>query len=395
MVDNSQKIAVLDVFRFIGAVIVVLVHYELIFGQFIVWGALGTTALSWFFMVSGFVLSYVYPSLSGWAATKQFYKFRIIRIYPAYAFAILVSSTFVWLSYLSVGEAFFVEAHRPFQITYDLPEVKDTSFFLIATLRHYLFTQSISGIETLKLLFNGPLWSLVLEAYFYLCFPLFLILLRKVTTYKRVFAVFIAGYLMQFGLIAFFLPEAEYYDLATLNVPVYTNPIIRFVEFVFGMLIYRLFALSGIDKDKGKVNLIPLLISIVVYLFVIWFGENYVPYQYSSFFVAIPAVAVLVYCMLNLQWYPKGATLKLCELLGGLSYIIYCLHWPFMEMVQYFNLLPESWPYQLHLPVLASILIGISYLVYHFLEFPLRRKMYKLLIKKNKECNGACKSSLL
>ncbi|GJM13910.1 MAG: acyltransferase [Pseudohongiella sp.] len=382
MVDNSRKIPVLDVFRFVGAVIVVFVHYELIFGQFIVWGALGTTALSWFFMVSGFVLSYVYPSLQGWAATKQFYKFRIIRIYPAYAFAIFVSSTFVWLSYLAVGEAFFVEAHRPFQITYDLPEVKDTSFFLIATIRHYLFTQSISSIETLKLLFNGPLWSLVLEAYFYLCFPLFLILLRKVTTYKRVLAVFIAGYVMQFFLIAYFLPEAEYYDLATLNVPVYTNPVIRFVEFVFGMLIYRLFALAGIDKDKGKVNLLPLVIAILVYLGVIWFGENYVPYQYSSFFVAIPAVAVLVYCMLNLQWYPTGGTLKFCELLGGLSYVIYCLHWPYMEMVQYFNLLPESWPYQIHLPVLAAILIGISYLVYRFLEFPLRRKMYKWLIKK-------------
>ena len=382
MVDNSQKIAVLDVFRFVGAIIVVFVHYELIFGQFIVWGALGTTSLSWFFMVSGFVLSYVYPSLQGWAATKKFYKFRIIRIYPAYAFAIFISSTFVWLSYLSVGEVFFIEAHRPFQITYDLPEVKDTSFFLIATIRHYVFTQSISSVETLKLLFNGPLWSLVLEAYFYLCFPLFLILLRNVNSYKRVFAVFIAGYAIQFGLIEYFLPEAEYYDLATLNVPVYTNPIIRYVEFVLGMLIYKIFVLNGIDKGKGKINLLPLLVSILVYLAVIWFGENYVPYQYSSFFVAIPAVAALVYCMLNLQWYPTGATLQFCELLGGLSYVIYCLHWPYMEMAQYFNLLPESWPYQLHLAVLVSILIGLSYLVYHFLEFPLRRKMYKLLIKK-------------
>jgi peptidoglycan/LPS O-acetylase OafA/YrhL len=382
MVDNSQKIAVLDVFRFVGAIIVVFVHYELIFGQFIVWGALGTTSLSWFFMVSGFVLSYVYPSLQGWAATKKFYKFRIIRIYPAYAFAIFISSTFVWLSYLSVGEVFFIEAHRPFQITYDLPEVKDTSFFLIATIRHYVFTQSISSVETLKLLFNGPLWSLVLEAYFYLCFPLFLILLRNVNSYKRVFAVFIAGYAIQFGLIEYFLPEAEYYDLATLNVPVYTNPIIRFVEFVFGMLIYKIFVLNGIDKGKGKINLLPLLVSILVYLAVIWFGENYVPYQYSSFFVAIPAVAALVYCMLNLQWYPTGATLQFCELLGGLSYVIYCLHWPYMEMAQYFHLLPDSWPYQLHLAVLVSILIGLSYLVYHFLEFPLRRKMYKLLIKK-------------
>jgi len=382
MIDNSRKIPVLDIFRFVGAIIVVLVHYELIFGQFIVFGALGTTALSWFFMVSGFVLSYVYPDLSGWRDTKTFYLLRIVRIYPAYLLAIIISSTFVWVSYSYVGEAFFERAHRPIQLTYDLPADKDTSFFLVALLRHLFLTQSISSIETLKLLFDGPLWSLVLEAYFYLCFPLFLILLRNINTYTKIISLFVAGYLMQFVLIEYFLPDAEYYDLATLNVPVYTNPIIRFVEFVFGMLLYKIFVLASAQQGEAKLSVSPLVVAIFVYVGSIYIGERYVPYQYSAFFFEIPAVAFLVYSMLHLHWYPSAAVIKLCELFGGLSYVIYCLHWPYMEMIQYFNLLPESWPYQLHLLVLTSGLIAIAYVIYRFLEFPVRRKLHRMLIKR-------------
>jgi peptidoglycan/LPS O-acetylase OafA/YrhL len=369
------------VFRLVGAIIVVLVHYELIFGQFIVYGALGTTALSWFFIVSGFVLSYVYPSIDSWQDLRRFYTLRLVRIYPAYAMALTLATVFVINGYQNLGEGFFVEAHRPVQLTYDLPEQKDTAFWIVTTIRHYLFTQSISAIETLKLIFNGPLWSLVLEVYFYVTFPLFLLLLRPVRTVTQIFALFIALYFLQFLLIEWFLPDAEYYDLATLNVPVYTNPLIRFVEFVFGILVYKLFALANSDPGKKSLSVWPLVVSILVYLAVIYIGENYVPYQYSSFFIAVPFVAVLVYCQLHLHWYPGERMTRFCELLGGLSYIVYCFHWPFMEIIQYYDLLPPSWPYPLHLAVLTTLLLIFSYTVYHLAETPLRRGMRRLLYR--------------
>ena len=60
---DKDKIPILDVGRFVGAVIVVFVHYETIFGNPIVYGTLGTTFLSWFFVLSGFILSYNYPEI--------------------------------------------------------------------------------------------------------------------------------------------------------------------------------------------------------------------------------------------------------------------------------------------------------------------------------------------
>ena len=55
---NKQIIPILDLFRLFAALLVVLVHYEIIFGEFVIYGSLGTTALSWFFVLSGFIITY-------------------------------------------------------------------------------------------------------------------------------------------------------------------------------------------------------------------------------------------------------------------------------------------------------------------------------------------------
>lgn len=39
-------------------------------------------AVPFFFLLSGFILAHVYPSLDNWAARKQFLVARIARIYP-------------------------------------------------------------------------------------------------------------------------------------------------------------------------------------------------------------------------------------------------------------------------------------------------------------------------
>ena len=142
----------------------------------------------------------------------------------------MVSALFVAIGFNVLGDQFFTEVRRPFEISYDLPEQKDNAFWTHATLRHLAFTQSISSIETLKLVFNGPLWSLVLEVYFYLAFPIFLFLLKPVKTMRRIIVAFIAGYILQFALIQYFLPDVENYDVMNLNVPVYTNPAVSYTH---------------------------------------------------------------------------------------------------------------------------------------------------------------------
>jgi peptidoglycan/LPS O-acetylase OafA/YrhL len=377
--SNKQILPILDMFRLVAALFVVLVHYEIIFGQFVIYGSLGTTALSWFFVLSGFIIAYNYPSLESAQDYRRFYVHRFVRIYPVYCLAVLVSALFVTLGYNLMGEGFFGEVRRPFEISYDLPEQKDNAFFLMAALRHLTFTQSVSSIETLNYLFNGPLWSLVLEVYFYLSFPILLILLKPINTMRRIVAAMIMGYLLQFVLIQYFLPDVESFNVMNLHVPVYTNPAIRGLEFVFGMLLYKAFALMPPITTREKLNINPLLVTLVAYLIMNYIGENYVPYQYSMFFIGVPIVTLLVFTMARSHWYPGGLVYRFCVWCGGISYVLYCFHWPLMEMIQLWDVLPQTIPFPLHLPLLVALLLLITQLIYRFVETPIRRWLYKKL----------------
>ena len=374
---SHKKIPVLDAFRFFASVLVVLVHYEVIFGESVVYGTFATTAVSWFFIVSGFILSYTYPSLDSLQDYRRFYLHRIIRIYPVYFLAVVVSSLFVSLNYLAIGDEFFSEVNRPFELIHDLPEQKEAAFFTLATLRHLVFAQSVGSVETFKLVFNGPLWSIVLEIYFYLAFPLLLLMIKPLNTMTRIIAAFIMGYLLQLLLIQVNLPEAESYDVINLNVPVYTNPFIRGIEFIFGMLLYKVFTFWDLRKVVGRLNWTPTIMTVLLYVIVVIYVHDNIPYQYSSFFLVVPFVTIMIYALLRLQWHPANHIVRYCTTLGGISYVLYSFHWPLMEIIRFYNLLPRM-SFQFMQPVLVMLaLLVVSYLIYRFVETPIRRVLYR------------------
>ena len=377
MAGHKQILPILDLFRLFAALLVVLVHYEIIFGQFVVYGSLGTTALSWFFILSGFIITYSYPDFDSFSDLKRFYVHRFIRIYPVYFLAVLVSAIFVSGGVTALGDQFFEQVRRPFEISYDLPQVKDSEFWAISALRHLTFTQSLSSVETLKLVFNGPLWSLVLEVYFYLAFPLLLILLKPMKSLPRIAIALIFGYVLQFLLIQYFLPDVESFNVMNLNVPIYTNPAIRGLEFVFGMLLYKAFALLPSITREEKHTSTPLFMAIFGYLVINAVGENFIPYQYSMFFSAVPVVALLVFILARTHWYPVGMGNKLCLWAGGISYVLYCFHWPLMEMIRFWNLVPQSIAFPYHLITLILFLLLVSHLIYRWIETPIRRFLYR------------------
>ena len=365
--------------RFVAALTVMLVHYELIMGHFVLYGTASTSALSWFFVLSGFILSYTYPAMQGSATYKSYYLHRVIRIFPVYLLAVLVSSLFVSTAHLSFGEAFFTEVNRPFVLRYDLPQPLDVSFWTMATFRHLTFTQSLSNIETLNLVFNGPLWSLVLEMYFYLCFPVLLILLCKINTKARVAFAMVSFYLLQFLLIQINLPDAEHYSLLNLNIPIYTNPLIRGVEFIPGMLVYKASVLypHRTNIEDKQTRWIAASVALVSYVASVCLAHNYAPYQYSMYFVTVPSVCFLVFALSRMNWHANARATRLCGLLGGLSYILYCFHWPLMEMLQFFNVLPDSLPLLINLTLVVGIVVAVSYSIYRFIETPIRKSLYR------------------
>ena len=162
-----------------------------------------------------------------------------------------------------------------------------------------------------------------------------------------------------------------------LNVPIYSNPAIRGLEFVFGMLLYKAFVLLPPITKKEKLNWKPLTLAILSFIVINVIGEKFVPYQYSMFFSAVPVVALLVFILARTHWYPVGIGNKLCLWAGGISYVLYCFHWPLMEMVRFWNIVPQSVAFPYHLIILILLLLLVSHLIYRWIETPIRRLLYR------------------
>ena len=49
-----------------------------------------------------------------------------------------------------------------------------------------------------------------------------------------------------------------------------------------------------------------------------------------------------------------------------------------MEMIQFVDLLPENLPFPVHLLLLTALLITVSWLLYRFIETPIRKALYRI-----------------
>lgn len=113
-------------------------------------------AVPFFFLLSGFILAHVYPSLDNWAARKQFLVARIARIYPLHL------ATFLLVVLLLP------------------PDVRTSLEKPIRVLKNLTLTQSWSSKADVFFSFNPPAWSLSVEFFLYACFPLLIYKWRRV-----------------------------------------------------------------------------------------------------------------------------------------------------------------------------------------------------------------------
>lgn len=357
---------IIDVFRFIAASLVCLVHYYYIFKTPLLWEVFAPAALSWFFIVSGFVLSYRYPTLKQ-GEVKDFYVHRIARIYPTYIFAVIIPSLLLWLGYQTWQFEVFQHIGRPVMGTYDLPNPIPTAFWLEAILKHLGFVQLISHSESLKFFVNPPLWSISAEAFFYVCFPVLILMTARLQKISSILLGLFSIYLMQFLLLQIFLPHNTPLNWFNINTWVYTNPLLRIGEFIMGMLLYRLY----IYYPKPS-HFLRLSIWIGLYI-LIMYCNRYIPVEYSLFLFGLPCLLGLIYITINTSWQPKGKIRTFCTLLGGASYVLYATHWMIMEIAHSIGFIPESFGKFLHASTLYIIIVGISFAIHQWFEKPIRR----------------------
>jgi peptidoglycan/LPS O-acetylase OafA/YrhL len=305
----------------------------------------GFAAVSAFFVLSGFILSYTYADDSGELRGSRwgFWSARFARVYPIYVLSILL----IYQGYLMT-----------------LPG----GFWTIVVATLSTFTLIQAWIPAAALSINSAGWSLSVEAFLYACFP-FLLPLVKMQR-KRLF------FLLALCVAGCIIPAALLQGNGNLTAVIRYNPIIHLGSFITGMIMERITRHRELPSWAGWLSLASIVGAFAA-------GAS-IPYEIlNNGLLALP-FAVLIAC-LSTGMKPLSNLLSSRPLvaLGNASYCLYILHLPLEPAVltvnaQTFGFGKFTWGFVAEAVIFC---VGMSLVVFRFMEDPYRRRIREHLLK--------------
>ena len=361
---TRPRLPALTSLRFFAALHVVIFHFlamQIIRGP--AWyqklSSIGYVGVTFFFVLSGFILVYTYAGRP--MILKDFWRARFARIYPAYAFSLLITGPWFFFAVLMLDIPFFAWAKTHLKLACSL----------VVTLLQ-------SWVPQAALSWNPVAWSLSVEAFFYLLFPFLLLFLVR-RSRPQLFLIAAGSWLATLALSgAYVLRNPDHLTVVNADVlgafwlnALKFNPLARLPEFLLGMACGFLFLRSQRDSKHA----LPLVLSGIAAFAVVVGFSNAIPYPILHTALLGPAFAAIVYGFaLRPRW---GAFLenRLLVLFGDASYSLYLLH--SMIIGIFFFGRTGQIQHKTFLGVLTFALIAltISALVYRFIEEPARRKL--------------------
>lgn len=321
--------------------------------------SIGYVGVGLFFVLSGFILVYTYEGRA--LTTAEFWRARFARIYPAYAFSLLVTLP---LFLAAVRHTHLVSVPWP-----------------VAHLKLGMFLQVVllqAWVPPAATMWNAVSWSLSVEAFFYLLFPFLLKWFARLSSSGFILLGILSWFasLAITGTYTVLNPDAlshinaDSYNAFWLSV-VKFHPLVRLPEFLIGMA-------CGFHFLRARANprlAFTLVSSGLLALVLATYFSLRIPYSVLHTSLLAPAFAAIIYGFALQPRSPVFLSARLMVLLGDASYSFYLLHF-FLISVCFFG--PKAAFRQWGAPgVLLCFVItcALSVLVYLFLEVPARRKL--------------------
>jgi peptidoglycan/LPS O-acetylase OafA/YrhL len=326
--------------------------------------SIGYCGVSFFFVLSGFILVYTYSGRA--TSLRAFWQARFARIYPALAFCLLITAPGFFFCCV------MMRAHDPRVFVPEWAWIAP-HMWLSAGLSVTLLE---SWLPQTALAWNMPNWSLSVEAFFYLLFPF---LLPRMTRLSRRQLLAIAPLGLLFALACtlaymhFHPDSAGAVDTKTVGPwinAVKFHPLMRLPEFLMGMAAGLLF-LRG---DRNRKMAWPLVLIGLAAIALVIVLSPWIPYLVIHTALLAPAFVVLVY---GIALRPAGVEVlehKVMVALGEASYPFYLLHSTVISSV-FMDWRTGGVRHQtlLGLATWFLIAVGAAVLVDRLIERPLRR----------------------
>lgn len=346
--------------RFFAAMVVVAFHYEpdkfsALPGFFQSWLETGYEAVTFFYVLSGFILTYVYAAadFSRRGSVRAFLFARIGRLAPAYYLALLIALPFY------LGEALSED---------DLP--------LDELLLHMalVLTALQAWWPDAAVVWNPPAWSMSVEWFFYLLFPLALVATRRLPA-----TVMLPGALVVVAAVSAFrlwvmdpLADEEPEEWANLAA---FFPLFHLPQFLFGMALGRVHALGPKPSPALAAGLFA---AGLVGLMILFMDLDELPGHIRSNAVLVVFFGLLIYgAAAGGHFAYRALSPAPLVFLGNASYAIYALHEPLALWWDRYG--PAAYdlrlPVWIDFPLYAGLVIALAGLCYRFIETPLRRRI--------------------
>lgn len=364
--EKPETFPALNGLRFLAALAVVIFHYAPrvenysrvpVFLRNLIEQA--PCAVGFFFILSGFVLAHRHlQSCKPTQSASDFYWARFVRLYPAYFLAFLLFLPVALQRSASYSSYGFGGHHT----------------FALSAILSCLMLQSWTPLAQA---WNGPSWSLSVEAFMYLAFPLIGMRLARLSRFWAR-AVLLVCWLIPCSTtlvyVAGGIPEQTWRQYVT------NNPLLWLPLFVMGICASR-FVSSWKKLAPNKAKLLTLCaLLLLLFTALIW------PHKWADVFVtggiAPLLLLVIVCCTRTIGWPTRVLGGRLLAKSGEVSYATYILQAPlwhyWQSMTNYVGhaSLQTSavplWQFVLFVP----FLIASSFAVQHFVEVPLRRLLH-------------------
>ncbi|MGB8536804.1 MAG: acyltransferase [Acidobacteriaceae bacterium] len=317
---------------------------------------------SFFFFLSGYVLSFVYLHNVPILDKGNFFAARFARLYPLY-FVVLVLDTPELL----------------------VPEIQQYGMKIGLTKTAGILAANVAMLQAWKgsrlLRINLPSWSLCVEAFLYLCFPLLGVLLWKLRGARlwiTALALYGGGQALVWGMRPHLSVEM-----------VLTVPPLHLSTFALGILLARWQTLQQQRNDQAQVRVCQVNTVLALSagsllgsaLLIPFFG---VPAPYNNGLL-VPIFAGFVWA---LSVIPSPISRWLCGRwlvnLGNASYALYLIHTPILSLFLHFR-----WVAQAFYPVYLALCVGLSLLSFRYFETPARLwllgRFHKRLLRNTAE----------
>lgn len=321
-------------------------------------------AVSWFFILSGFILAYNFPTLPSTGDKLKFFVSRFWRLFPVQALTIFIS---ILLFSSSRGIALHYTA--------DL-------------FRSLLLIHTWEAIPFASQAFNVPAWSISVEWFFYLMFPLLIAQSWSIRTLITLMFLLVAAIWAQslgcFTDQAHFQAAGDSFHPTCYQVILYWPPA-RLWEFTLGIL---LCSISGRLQNPARSSFFQMVLfafAVVAFFkrgeIASYFYHGFFSSFFSSWLIAAAIGATLILALSVPGPISRALSFKALVFMGEISFSVYMTHMLILRLADTTQI-GSTLPIWTQLLVALVVINAVSAIIFTTVERP-SRLMLKTALKRS------------